>query len=285
MKKSTNKSWEILFFLSALVSITLIIIISFFLFKEGTQIFSQVSLRNFLLGKKWAPTNNPSSFGILPMILGTFYITIIALLIGAPIGIITAIFLAYYCSEKHYRLFKPVVNLMAGIPSIIYGFFGMVVLIPLVKYMFSGTGSSILTAGILLSIMILPTIINISEVAIRSVPKYYYEGALALGSSKERSIFKVVVPSAKSGIISSLILGLGRAIGETMAVVMVAGNQPRIPRGILKGARTLTTNIVMEMSYASGVHRESLIGTALVLFILILVINLIFTIFKEGENG
>ncbi len=286
MKKNKSDLIRYLFFLSAILSIALIILISFFLFKEGTVIFKEVGFLNFILGKDWSPTNTPSSFGILPMILGSLYITLIAILIGGPVGIITAVFLVYYTKDKHYRFLKSIINLMAGIPSIIYGFFGMVVLVPAVRYLFPSNGNSILTAGILLSIMILPTVINLSEVAIRAVPRFYYEGALALGSSKERSIFKVVLPAAKSGVISSLILGIGRAVGETMAVVMVAGNQPRMPKGIFKGARTLTTNIVMEMSYASGVHRNALIGTAVVLFMIILIINLVFTIFKERNvNG
>lgn len=283
-KKLTFNLWESLFFLAALVSIGLVLLISFFLFREGTRIFQDLSLADFLLGRKWAPTDSPAQLGILAMILGSFYITLLALVIGGPIGIVTGVFLVYYCQPRAYRVFKPLINLMAGIPSIIYGFFGMVALIPLVRKLFGGPGASILTGGLLLSLMILPTIINLSEVALRSVPSFFYEGALALGSSKERSIFKVVLPAARSGIVSSLILGLGRAIGETMALVMVAGNQPRMPKDILRGARTLTTNIVMEMSYASGSHRQALIATALVLFILILFINLVFTIIKEGNR-
>lgn len=279
-----DKFMKILFLLAALMSVLSIIVISVFLIKSGLPIFIKYETKDFLLGKNWAPTDIPASYGILPMILGSIYITIGAIIIAAPIGILTAIFLVFYCPEEYYKYFKPAINLMAGIPSIIYGFFGLVVLVPLSRSIFGASGNSIVTASLLLGIMILPTIINLSETSIRSVPKYYFQGALALGARTERAIFSVVVPASKSGIISSIILGISRAIGETMAVVMVAGNQARMPRSIFKGVRTLTTNIVIEMGYASGVHREALIGTALVLFIFILTLNLIFAIIKRRSN-
>ena len=208
------------------------------------------------------------------MIVGSIYVTAGAMIIGVPIGILTAVFLAKYCPKKLYKFIKPIINLMAGIPSIIYGFFGLVVIIPIIQEMFGTAGDGILAASILLGMMILPTIINTAESSIVAVPEAYYEGALALGATKERSIFKTVIPAAKSGVMSGIILGMGRAIGETMAVVMVAGNQPRMPQGILKGVRTMTANIVTEMGYATGLHREALIATAVVLFIFILIINL-----------
>lgn len=272
--KFFDKLFSGLFFIAALISIISVLLISYFLFVNGFPAFSKIGFTNFIFGKDWSPSNIPPSFGIFPMIIGSIYITIGAILIGVPIGIFTSIFLVKYCNKKLYRFLKPAINLMAGIPSIIYGFFGLVVLVPI-------TGYSILTASILLGIMILPTIINLSESALRSVPTSYYEGAIALGASHERAIFSIVVPAAKSGIISSIILGIGRAIGETMAVVMVAGNQPIIPKSILKGARTLTSNIVIEMGYAADIHREALISTGVVLFIFILILNIIFALVKR----
>ncbi|MDD3074636.1 MAG: phosphate ABC transporter permease subunit PstC, partial [Eubacteriales bacterium] len=198
-----------------------------------------------------------------------------------PIGVLTAVFMAKYCPKKLYRALKPVINLLAGIPSVVYGFFGLVIIVPLVRDIFGGTGSSMLTASILLGIMILPTIISVSESAIRAVPQKYYEGGLALGGSHERSIFSIELPAAKSGIMAAIVLGIGRAIGETMAVIMVAGNQPRMPGGLLKGVRTLTANIVIEMGYAADMHREALIATAVVLFALILIINLLLSLLKR----
>lgn len=200
-----------------------------------------------------------------------------------PIGILTAVFLAEYSPDWLYKLLKPAVSLMAAIPSIVYGFFALQLLVPIVRDYLGGNGYSMLTAMLLLSIMILPTIIELSESAIRAVPKTYYEGSVALGSTHERSIFSVVLPAARSGILSSIVLGIGRAIGETMAVVLIAGNQPIMPDGLLKGVRTLTTNIVLEMSYASGDHRQALIATGVVLFVFILLINSIFIYMKESE--
>ena len=213
------------------------------------------------------------------MIVGSLYVTAGAIIIGVPIGILTAVFMAFYCPKAIYRPLKMATELLAGIPSVVYGFFGLVVLVPWVREIGrslhrGGNGSSMITASILLGMMILPTIIGVTESAIRSVPESYYEGSLALGATKERSIFFVMLPAAKSGILAAVVLGIGRAIGETMAVVMVAGNQPRMPQGILKGVRTMTANIVTEMGYATGLHREALIATAVVLFIFILIINL-----------
>ena len=217
------------------------------------------------------------------MIWGTVYITLIACVLGIPIGVLTAAYLAKSCNKKLYRFLKPALNLMAGIPSIVYGFFALVVIVPLIRDNLSGKGTSILAAGILLAIMILPTIISLSESAIRAVPESYYNGSLALGATEERSIYKVVIPAAKSGIFASIVLGIGRAIGETMAVILVAGGQPRITFNPLKGIRTLTTNVVTDMAYAQGQHREALIASGLVLFIFILLINAaLFAVKKRG---
>ncbi|WP_373809136.1 phosphate ABC transporter permease subunit PstC [Streptococcus ferus] len=275
--------FKYIFFLCAATSVLAIIVICIFIFMNGLPFIANYGVSNFLFGENWSPSNNPASYGILPMIVGSVAITIGAMLIGVPTGIFTSIFLVYFCPEKLYRLLKPAVNLMAAVPSIVYGFFGLQLLVPWIRT-FSGNGLSILTASILLGIMILPTIISLSESAIRSVPASYYTGSLALGASHERSILKVVIPAAKSGIISSIILGIGRAIGETMAVILVAGNQPLIPQGIFEGTRTMTTNIVLEMAYASGEHRDALIATATVLFIFILFINAGFAYMKGKTN-
>ncbi|HBR34386.1 MAG TPA: phosphate ABC transporter permease subunit PstC, partial [Firmicutes bacterium] len=241
----------------------------------------KIGVFDFLLGRTWKPNNIPPSYGVYPMILGSIYVTAGAVLIGVPIGLLTAIFMAWYCPDKLYRILKPAINLLAGIPSVVYGFFGLVVIVPFIRDTFGGTGSSMLTASILLGIMILPTITTVSESAIRAVPQSYYEGGLALGASHERSIFFVLLPAAKSGIMAAVVLGIGRAIGETMAVIMVAGNQARMPAGILKGVRTLTANIVIEMGYAADLHREALIATAVVLFVFILLINLALSLLKR----
>lgn len=273
-----------IFFLAALTSIFGVALICIFLFANGIPAIGKIGTFDFLLGKNWTPGNEPASYGIFPMILGSIYVTIGAIIIGAPIGILTAVFMAKFCPKSIYKILKPAVELLAGIPSVVYGFFGLVVIVPFVRNTFGGNGSSILTASILLGIMILPTIIEVSESAIRAVPDSYYEGALALGASREKSIFFVIIPAAKSGIVAGIILGIGRAIGETMAVIMVAGNQARMPAGILKGVRTLTANIVIEMGYAAELHREALIATAVVLFVFILAINFTFSMLTRRKN-
>lgn len=280
-----EKAMEILFLIVALTSIIAVFLICVFLFINGIPAMAKIGLFDFLLGKNWAPSDVPASYGILPMILGSIYITGGAIIFGVPIGIFTAVFMSFFCPQKAYKILKPGIELLAGIPSVVYGFFGLVVLVPLIRGIFPGNGSSMLTASILLGIMILPTIIGISEAAMRAVPKNYYEGALALGSTRERSVFFVVLPAAKSGIFAAVVMGIGRAIGETMAVIMVAGNQARMPAGIFKGVRTLTANIVIEMGYAAELHREALIATAVVLFIFILIINVSFSILKKGGDS
>lgn len=279
MNRVKERVMEIVFLLTAVISIIAVALICVFLFANGIPAMKEIGFAEFLTGTKWKPGNN--IFGILPMIVGSIYVTGGALIIGVPIGIFMAIFMAKFCPEKLYKVLKPIVDLLAGIPSIVYGFFGLVVLVPFIREHFQSNGQSILCASILLGIMILPTIIGTSEPALRAVEQTYYEGALALGATHERSVFTVVVPAAKSGILAAIVLGVGRALGETMAVMMVVGNQARIPDSILKGVRTLTTNIVMEMGYATDLHREALIATGVVLFVFILVINLCFSVLKR----
>lgn len=273
---------KIVFLLCACVSIVAVIAICVFMFANGFPAIAEIGPANFLLGTEWRPGQN--LFGIFPMIIGSIYVTAGAIIVGVPIGILCAVFLAFYCPKKLYSLLKPAVDLLAGIPSIVYGFFGLVVIVPVIQQVFSTGGKGILTASILLGIMILPTIIGVTESSLRAVPESYYEGSLALGATKERTIFRSVMVAAKSGVMSGVILGIGRAIGETMAVIMVAGNQAAIPDSILKGVRTLTANIVLEMAYAADLHRDALIATAVVLFVFILIINICFSLVKR-RNG
>ena len=271
--KYKERLMQAVFFIAACASILAVVLICVFLFANGLPAMGKIGVFKFLLGTKWKPGND--IYGIFPMILGSIYVTAGAIVIGVPVGILTSVFMAEYCPKKIYRPLKMATELLAGIPSIVYGFFGLVVLVSVIRTLFQGktNGSSILTSSILLGMMILPTIIGVTESSIRTVPRAYFEGALALGATKERSIFTVMIPAAKSGIMAGVVLGIGRAIGETMAVMMVAGNQARVPNSILQGVRTLTTNIVLEMGYATGLHREALIATAVVLFIFILIIN------------
>ena len=273
---------HILFLVAACASVAAVALICAFLFANSIPAFVEIGPLNFLLGTVWRPGND--LYGIFPMIMGSLYVTAGALLLGVPIALLTAIFLARFCPPRLYRLLKPAVNLLAGIPSVVYGFFGLVVLVPFVRNTFGGNGNSILTASVLLAMMILPTIVGVAEAAIRAVPESYYEGSLALGATHERSVFFSVFPAAKSGVMAGVILGVGRAVGETMAVIMVAGNQPRLPSSILEGVRTLTTNIVMDMSYAIGLHREALIATGTVLFVFIMLINVLFSLTKRRSE-
>lgn len=285
MKKIIEKGMRGIFFAAATASVIAVFLICLFLFANGLPAMKEIGFADFLLGRKWAPTDVPALYGIFPMILGSVYVTAGAVIAGVPTGILTAVFMAEYCPQKIYKVLKPATELLAGIPSVVYGFFGMVVIVPAVRAIFGGNGNNILSASLLLGIMILPTIIGVSESAIRSVPRSYYEGSLALGASHERSVFRAVLPAAKSGVTAGVILGVGRAIGETMAVIMVAGNQARMPAGILKGVRTLTANIVIEMGYAAELHRGALIATGVVLFVFILIINVLFSVLKRKENN
>ena len=282
MKNKKETIMKFVFLLSACTSILSVVLICLFLFANGIPAMGKIGVFQFLLGTSWKPFNN--TFGIFPMILGSIYVTAGAVFVGVPIGILCAVFLAKFCPARLYRMIKPAIELMAGIPSIVYGFFGLVVIVPLMQDMFGGNGKGIVTASLLLGIMILPTIIGVSESAIRATSNTYYEGALALGATQERSVFFVVLPAAKSGIMAGVILGIGRAIGETMAVIMVAGNQAIVPKGILSGVRTMTANIVLEMGYAADLHREALIATGVVLFVFILVINLLFSVLNRRER-
>ena len=282
MRKYSEKIMKIVFLTAACVSILAVILICVFLFASGVPAIREIGVSDFLLGGSWKP--NQGLYGVFPMIVGSIYVTAGAVVVGVPIGLLCAVFMARYCPAGLYRILKPAVDLLAGIPSIVYGFFGLMVIVPMVQNMFGGSGKSLLTASVLLGIMILPTIISVAESNIRAVPEQYYEGSLALGATKERSVFRAVLPAAKMGIMAGIILGIGRAIGETMAVVMVCGNQAIMPRGITEGVRTLTANIVLEMGYASGLHREALIATAVVLFVFILIINLSFMALKRSAD-
>lgn len=270
------------FLLCACISIFAVVVICLFIFANGVPAVGEIGFFDFIFGTHWKPSSG--EFGIFPMIVASVYVTGGAIIIGVPIGLLTAVFLAKYCPIRLYKVIKPLINLLASIPSIVYGFFCLVVVVPIIQELTNTSGKGILTASILLGIMILPTIINTSESSIRAVPDMYYEGALALGATKERSIFKTVIPAAKSGIMSGIILGIGRAIGETMAVVMIAGNTPIMPKGITSSVRTLTSNIVMEMAYSSGLHQKALIATAMVLFVFILIINICFSIIVRKKE-
>lgn len=282
-KNFKEKLMEVVFFIAACASILAVTLICVFIFQGGWAAVREIGLAEFLGGTKWKPTADNPSFGIFPMIMGSIYVTGGALVIGVPIGILTAVFMARFCPKWLHRWLKPAFELLAGIPSIVYGFFGLMVLVPLVRQFFPGDGNSMFTAFFLLGIMVLPTIISISEAALRAVPESYYEGALALGASHERAVFKTIVPAAKSGILAGVVLGIGRVIGETMALIWVCGNQPRLPDSIFDGVRTMTTNIVLEMGYATGLHRQTLIATGAVLFAFILLINALFAVLKRKE--
>ena len=284
---------KIVFLIAACCSVLAVALICIFLFMNGVPAIFKIGPLKFLTGTMWKPGNN--IFGILPMIVGSICVTGLAILMGVPVAILTSVFLSRYCPKRFYGICKSGINLMAGIPSIVYGFFGLVVVVPIIRdfgralkdaglIKNAGDGNSILTTSLILAMMILPTIIGTTESAMRAVPAHYYEGALALGATKERSIFRVIIPAAKSGVIAGIVLGIGRAVGETMAVIMVAGNQPRLVGNLFKGIRTLTGNIVMEMGYATGLHREALIATGVVLFVFILIINFSVALLKRRTD-
>lgn len=274
MKGIKESLAKVLFTAAAGVSILAVALICVFLFASGVPAIGKIGVVEFLTGTVWRPASE--TFGILPMILGSIYATLGALIIGVPTGLFCAVYLSRFASSRVKRIVTPGVELLAGIPSVIYGFFGLVVLVPLIRQFFDVQGMSLLAASIILGVMILPTIITVARNALDAVPDSYYEGALALGADHERSVFRVLLPAAGSGVMAGIVLGIGRAIGETMAVVMIAGNQVQIPGSILEGVRTLTANIVMEMGYAADLHREALIATAVVLFAFVLIINLAF---------
>lgn len=274
MKKLKEKIMQQVFLLAACISILFVILICVFLFKNGIPAMLKVGFFNFLFGKIWRPSNE--IFGIFPMIVGSLYIAFGALIFGVFLGVFTAIFLVCFCPKKAYPFFKKAIHLLAAIPSVVYGFFGLVVLVPFFRNLTKTTGMSILTASILLALMILPTIVTVSETSLATVPNSYYQASIALGASHEETVFKIIVPASKRGILASILLAIGRAIGETTAVIMVAGNQVLMPKNIYSGIRTLTANIIMEMGYSTDLHRETLIATAVVLFFFILLINSLF---------
>lgn len=275
---------RVVFALAAALSILAVGLICVFLFANGVPAMIEIGISDFLLGTTWRPAND--IYGIFPMIIGSIYVTAGALIFGVPAGLLTAIFLSRFASAKVAAFLKPGVELLAGIPSVVYGFFGLMIIVPFIRLNAPGNGLSLLAASILLGIMILPTVITVAKNALDAVPQSYYEGALALGATHERSVLRVLVPAAISGIMAGVVLGIGRAIGETMAVVMVAGNQPIIPASIFDGVRTMTANIVLEMGYAADLHRGALIATGVVLFVFILLISTLFNAMKKrGERS
>lgn len=277
---------KFIFFISAMIAVISLLLIIGFVFYKGLNPFISkgFSFKDFLLGTKWVPSSE--KFGIAPMIVASILATLGALIIGIPIGILTAVFIAEIAPKKIGKIISTAVELLAGIPSVLYGVFGLAIIVPWIQNTFNQPkGQSLLAVMIVLAIMMLPTIVTVSETSIRAVPKSYKEGSLALGTSHIETTFKVVVPAAKSGILAGVVLGVGRAIGETMAIILVAGNSPIIPTSVFSGVRPLTTNIALEMGYAYGTHQEMLFATGVVLFIFILLLNLLLSKLsnKEGE--
>jgi phosphate ABC transporter permease protein PstC len=257
----------------AFSAVSVLAVITAFIFMEGTPIMFKYGFKSFLAGMDWYPSEK--SFGLLPMIAGSLMVTFGALVIGVPLGLSCAVFLTEFSTKRTRRLVKPVIELLAGIPSVVYGFMGIVILVPFIRETFGGPGLSVLAASVILGIMILPTIISISIDSLLAVPATYREGSIALGATRWQTTKMVLFPAARSGIVASIILGMGRAIGETMAVIMVAGNAVHIPGSVLAPVRTLTSNIALEMGYASGEHREALFATGVILFVIIMVLNTI----------
>jgi phosphate transport system permease protein len=275
-KKPGELIIERILLIAALLSVLSVIFITLFIVIEGAPLFQKVGIFEFLFGREWGPTGEPPKFGILPFIMGLIWITLGALTIAVPIGLSVGIFMAEIAKGRIARFLRSIIELLAGIPSVIYGLFGYIAIAPIIRgTTSSNTGLGILTASIVLAIMVLPTIVNITEVSIRAVPREFKEGSLALGATHWQTIYKTLIPAAKSGIIAGIILGMGRAIGETMAVLMVAGNSIQMPKGVLSHARTLTMNIATDMKYAAGDHWTSLFTTGIVLFFFILALNLV----------
>jgi len=257
----------------AFSAVSVLAVITAFIFMEGTPIMFKYGFKSFLAGMDWYPTEK--SFGLLPMVAGSLMVTLGALVIGVPLGLACAVFLTEFSSKRTRRIVKPVIELLAGIPSVVYRFMGVVILVPFIRESLGGPGLSVLAASIILGIMILPTIISISVDSLLAVPVAYREGSIAMGATRWQTTKMVLFPAARSGIVASIILGMGRAVGETMAVIMVAGNAATIPGSVLAPVRTLTSNIALEMGYASGEHREALFATGVILFIIIMVLNTI----------
>ena len=255
----------------AFSAVSVLLVITVFIVQQGMPIMFKYGLKSFLAGGNWYPSEKV--FGLWPMIVGSLFVTAGALVIGIPFGLACAIVLTEFSSKRVRRVIKPVIELLAGIPSVVYGFMGVIILVPFIRQTFGGPGLSILAASIVLGIMILPTIISISVDSLQAVPPSYREGSIALGATRWQTVKMVLFPAARSGIIASIILGMGRAIGETMATIMIAGNAAEIPRSLLAPVRTLTSNIALEMSYATGEHREALFATGVILFVIIMVLN------------
>ncbi len=270
-----EKTIEKVMLICAFISVAAVLIITYLVFAEGLPLFKHVGVGDFLAGSEWNPDGKPEQYSILPMITGSVYTTGIALLLGIPVGLGCAIFLAEIAPRKLAAVLRRIVEILAGIPSIIFGFFGLMVIVPFIRSFGLGPGQSVLAAGLILAIMILPTIITIAEVSMRAVPKAYKDGSLALGASQWQTISKVSLPTAKSGIIAGIVLGIGRAMGETMAVILVAGNTPIIPESIFQPVRTMTVNIVLDMPYAAqgSTHYSALFATAIALFVFTMIIN------------
>lgn len=271
MRKFKEKLSGRIFFVLALSSISVLALITVFILIKGVPLIADVGLFNFIFGMSWAPSRG--EFGIFPMIVGSVSVTLGAAIIGVPIGICGSIFLAEFAPARVGNIFRPAIQLLAGIPSVVYGFWGMLFVVPVIRDHLGGPGLSILAGSIILAIMILPTIISISEVSLLALPRQYKEGALALGMTHWQVIHSVMLPAAKSGIVAAVVLGIGRAIGETMAVIMVLGNAVALPNSVLDPVRTLTTNIGIEMGYAEGSHEQALFATGIVLFVIIMIIN------------
>ncbi len=273
---------KIVFIVAAAVFIAVVAVICVYLFVLAVPTIAEIGFFDFVFGATWLPGND--LYGIGTLIVGTAYATACSLIVGVPIGLLVAVFMAFYCPKWLYKIMKPVTNILAGIPSIVYGYFGLVVIVPFVSSTFGGGGASLLATALVLGIMILPTIISISENALRAVPKSYYEGALALGATKERAIFRTVFPAAMSGVVTSVILALGRAFGETAAVVLVCGNIAQFPDSLLDPIRTLSSNIATGLAYSTGLHREALIASSVVLFVFILIITAIVMVLRRKKR-
>ena len=287
IKKAANcieKSMNIIFTLCGFLAVAFVILITGFLVTSGMPAIGEIGLYDFLFGRSWASTATPPSYGILPFILTSVYGTIGAIIIGVPLGLMCAIFVAKMANDKIGKLVRSSVDLLSGIPSVVYGLVGMIIIVPMVREAFNlPDGANLFSAIIVLTVMILPSVISVSETAIRAVPKEYEEASLALGATKTETVFKVIVPAAKSGILTSVVLGIGRSIGEAMAVMMVSGNVANMP-GLFKSVRFLTTAVASEMSYSSGLQREALFSIALVLFVFILIINLVLNLIVKKDK-
>ncbi len=268
---------------AAFSAVSILAVITVFMFEQGTPIMFKYGFRSFLAGADWYPAERV--FGLWPMIVGSIYVTLGAMVIGVPFGLACAVVLTEFSSWRVRRIIKPVIELLAGIPSVVYGFIGVVILVPFIRETLGGPGLSVLAASIILGIMILPTIISISVDSIQAIPLSYREGSVALGATKWQTVKMVLLPAARSGIIASIILGMGRAIGETMAVIMIAGNAASVPRSVLDPVRTLTSNIALEMGYASGEHRQALFATGVILFVIIMILNTVANVTSSRMKG